>query len=325
MGTVTELPTKKAAKRARKATAKQATADDFRLTIVTQVKQDTTIHWYELNGKSLSGRGVTTVLGAGLAAPALAKWGRNTVANCALDERDVWGPLDRNTAYEYLRNSPDRDRDAAGNRGRDVHELAEALNRGEEVVVPEELENHVDAYLDFLRDWEPEIVAFEVVGYNHKFRYAGKFDLLIRVKGWWPDRPDEYALVLVDIKTARSGVFPKDALQLVAYGAFDVAGTPEPRPAKRNQSPNRSYEDLVNPPPMPKVDGYAVLHLSAERVYKLVPVKPERVPKLFATFIHCLRIAEFTGGEYLDRSKWAEDKGWQEDVFDRQLQPYETF
>ena len=309
--------------------AKKAAAPKIKpvLTIVTQLKEGAETHWYELGGKSASGRGVTTLIGAGLAAPALAKWGRNTVARVALDERDQWENLPRDIAYEYLRNAPDRERDEAGNRGREVHELAERILAGEEVEVPDALINHVDAYLTFLEEWQPEVLAFEVIGGNLRYHYFGKFDLLVKVKGWFADDADREATVLVDLKTSRSGWFAKDALQLVAYGNFEFMGSPSVHREGKGAG-TRWYDDLMPDDllPMPELDGYAVLHVNSEGAYRLVPVKMSRARKLFATFLHIVRLAEFSGGEYLDRSKWTEEKGWQEDVFEPpHLAPHEAF
>lgn len=270
------------------------------LRIVTRTIGGRTVHWYEADGVSQKGRGVTTLLGAGLPAPALIRWSANKAAECALDERDVWEPLAeraRDAAYDYIRQASDRDRDQAANRGSDVHDLAERIGRGEEVEVPEALMGHVDSYLQFIADWEPELVMVEVVGANFSRGYFGKFDLLVRMKGWWADRPTDEALVLLDIKTSRTGPFEKDALQLTAYRNFEVVCEPD------------EDGNCWEPEPMPPVDGVGVLKLSAEE-YRLVPIAEELAPRLFATFLHTVRVAEFLGGGYRP-----DDKGWSREVF----------
>lgn len=285
---------KSAAKRPAKSKAKAP------LQIVTRTIGGRTVHWYCVDGVSQKGRGVTTLLGAGLPAPALIKWTGNKAAECALDERDVWEPLadrDRQAAYDYIRAAADRDRDQAANRGSDVHDLAERIGRGEEVEVPEALLGHVDSYLQFVADWEPELVMVEVVGANFTRGYFGKFDLLARMKGWWPERPNDEALVLLDIKTSRTGPFEKDALQLTAYRNFEFICEPDEQ---------GNCWDLAE---MPQVDGVAVLKLSAEE-YRLIPVAEDLAPRLFATFLHTVRVAEFLGGGYRP-----DDKGWSRDVY----------
>lgn len=269
--------------------------------IVTRTFKDgRTVHWYQRDGVNAKGRGVTTLLSNGTPSGGLVKWSANKAADCALDERDVWEPLaerSRDAAYDWIRNASDRDRDAAGGRGTEVHNLAEQLSLGQEVEVPDEIVGHVDAYIDWFDTWQPEIVATEVVGANFTRNYYGKFDLLVRVKGWFPGEPDRVALLLLDIKTARSGVFEKDALQLTAYRHFEVISEPDEKGACWDHQP------------MPEVDGVAVLHLSADG-YRLVPVDPALDRDLFAMFLHASKIAEFYG------SGWkAEDKGWSKDVF----------
>lgn len=301
-----------ATKKAAAKKAPQKTKRNPPLEIVTRTFKDgRTTHWYKKDGQTLKGRGVTTLLGNGLPAPALIKWTGNTVAECALDERDIWEPLaerDRATAYEYLRSAADRDRDAAGNRGTQVHNLAEQIMNDEEVDVPDEILGHVDRFIEFMTDWQPEILLVEVVGINHKYNYAGKFDLYVKLDGWHADgRP---AYVLLDIKTARSGVFEKDALQLTAYRHFDeIAEATE----------DGKCWDLA---PMPQVDAVAVLHLSAD-AYRIVPVDPALDRQLFAQFLHAVRTAEFLG------SGWSpQDKGWSKDIWavaHEHLGPYPTF
>src|SRR5690348_13203030 len=109
-------------------------------------------HSYFLDGKSIAGRGVTTLLGNGFPKPALVNWAAGEAAACALDEQDIWVPIaqrSRDAAYDYIKDASTRDRDAAAKRGTEVHKLAERLQSGEEVEVPPELVGHVDSYLRF--------------------------------------------------------------------------------------------------------------------------------------------------------------------------------
>lgn len=295
----TATTTKRASRPAAKRTGDRVVRKP-RLKMRSMVKEGKPIHWYEVDGTSAKGRGVTTLLGNGLPSGGLMQWAANKAADCALDERDLWEPLaerDRTMAYEYIRKASDRDRDAAAGRGTDVHDLAERIVSGQEVEVPEELLGMVDRFIDWLTDWEPDVVHSEFVIANWTRWYFGKSDLLVKVRGWWPDRPDDEALVLADIKTSRSGPFEKDALQLLAYGNAEEIAIPDEK--------GNCWELL----PMPAVDGYAVLHLSAD-AYRFIPVRADLHGRLFATFLHAMRIAEFIG------SGWKqEDKGWSRDVF----------
>ena len=266
-----------------------------------QIRHHGKNHSYALDGEPQKGRGVTTLLSAGLPAGGLVVWAARAVATETVDKRDVWEPIlreaGRDAAWEFLSKAPDRDRDSAANRGSEVHNLAERLAAGETVEVPEELEGMVDAYLDWRATWDPTDELNEVVGANLTHRYFGRFDGLATFTGWWPDRPTEPARILYDIKTSRSGPFEKDALQLTAYRHFELCGIPDEK--------GRIFE----PEPMPAVDGVAVLHLSADG-YRFIPIAEHLDRPLFAAFLHVLRTAEFLG------TGWkAEDRGWSKDVF----------
>jgi len=158
--------------------------------------------------------GVTTLLSDGVPKPALINWAANTTADYAVDH---WDELSRNTISERinkLRRARFAERDRAAKRGTEVHALAERLIRGEEVDVPDELAGHVESYVKFLDEWKPVAVLVETPVANRRWRYAGTLDAVV-------DMPDGRRL-LVDIKTARSGIFPETAYQLAAYAGAEV-------------------------------------------------------------------------------------------------------
>lgn len=214
-------------------------------------------HSYFLNGQKLPG--VTTILGDGLAKPALVAWGINTTAGYAADHWDELAGLPVSKRIETLKKAPYADRDAAAKRGTEVHRLAELLAHGKEVDKPDELAGHVESYVRFLDEFEPEPVLLEESCVNvSQWPYAGTFDAIFDFPKW--------GRRLVDIKTARSGVFPDNALQLAAY---------------RNATHYANAEDGWELHPMPEVDGCAVIHVRADG-YSLVPV--ETGPAVFRVF-----------------------------------------
>jgi hypothetical protein len=214
-------------------------------------------HGYTLDGQKLAG--VTTILGDGLAKPALVGWGINTTAGYAADHWDELAELSVSKRIESLKKAPYADRDAAAKRGTEVHKLGEKLARGEEVTVPDELAGHVDSYLRFLDEFNPKPVMLETACVNvSQWPYAGTFDAIFDIPG--------YGRRLVDIKTARSGVFPDNALQLAAY---------------RNATHFAGPEDGWELHPMPPVDGCDVIHVRGDG-FDLVPV--ETGPAVFRTF-----------------------------------------
>jgi len=214
-------------------------------------------HAYYLDGVKLPG--VTTILGDGLAKPALVAWGINTTAGYAVDNWDDLAGMKPSQRLDVLKKSPYAERDAAAKRGTEVHKLAELLAHGKEVVVPDELAGHVESYVRFLDEFAPEPVLLEEACVSvSKWPYAGTFDGILDIRG--------RGRLLVDIKTARSGVFPDNALQLAAY-----------RHATHFASPDDGWELH----PMPQVDGCAVIHVRADG-YSLVPV--ETGDTVFRTF-----------------------------------------
>lgn len=214
-------------------------------------------HSYYLDGQKLPG--VTTILGDGLAKPALVAWGISTTAGYAIDNWETLAGLKPSERLDKLKKSPYAERDAAAKRGTEVHRVAELLAHGKEVTVPDELAGHVESYVRFLDQFEPDPLLLETACVNiSKWPYAGTFDGILDFPGW--------GRRLVDIKTARSGVFPDNALQLAAY-----------RYATHYAGPEDGWELHQ----MPEVDGCAVIHVRADG-YSLVPV--ETGPDVFRMF-----------------------------------------
>ena len=214
-------------------------------------------HSYYLDGQKIPG--VTTILSDGLAKPALINWAANTVAGYAVDHWDSLGEIAISKRLEQLKKAHYEDRDTAGKRGTEVHKLGEQLLNGVQVNVPDELAGHVESYVRFLDDFDPDAVLTEtsVVSLT-KWPYAGTLDLVADFGG---------VRILCDIKTARSGVFPDNGLQLAAY-----------RYATHYDAGNGQLK------PMPAVDSCAVIHVRADG-YSFVPVQAG--PDEHRFFLYC--------------------------------------
>lgn len=251
-------------------------------------------HGYFLDGQAITGRGVTTLLGNGMPKNALQYWAAGAVADCALDEADIWKPIaarSRDAAQKYLKDAPFRDRDAAAKRGTEVHRLAERLQSGEEVEVPPELVGHVDSYLRFREEWQPEDEIVEGVVVNRAQVYMGTFDSIATLRGFPGGER-----VLYDIKTSRSGVYPEVGLQLAAYRFAEVF-LPEP---------GGDCDEM----PMPQVEACAVLHVRADG-YDLVPVRAG--DREFRQFLYCAQTAGFLGT--------FKEPGWSSEIVGQALTP----
>jgi hypothetical protein len=219
-------------------------------------------HWYKLDGEKVDG--VTTVIGNGIPKPALMPWAAREVATFAADNLELLGQLDRDARIDLLKGAHYRDRDRAARRGTEVHTLAERLIRDEEIDVPDELVGHVDSYLAFLRDFNPQPILVEAVVGNRTHKWMGTLDLLAKVG----DRT-----LLMDIKTTRSGIYGETALQLAAYRFAEF------------------YLDADgNEQPMPPSDGCAAIWVRADG-YDLVPV--EAGPDTYRTFRYAQQIAKW--------------------------------
>jgi hypothetical protein len=182
-------------------------------------------HYYQdARGERIPG--VTTLLGEGLPKPALINWAGNATASYAVDNWEDLTHLSVSERLDKLKKCRYEERDTAAKRGTEVHALAEHLVKGESVTVPDELRGHVEAYVKFLDDWEPEPLLVEVTVVNYSVGYAGTLDAVYTL-------PDG-TVVLSDIKTTRSGIYGDVALQLAAYRFaevyLDADGKEQPMP-----------------------------------------------------------------------------------------------
>jgi len=207
----------------------------------TRIQRHGNGHSYYLEGEKVPG--VTTILSNGIPKNGLIGWAANTVADIVVNglttvqdshgvthvvaddlvrELLAWNEtrgsnavkvgsetLPRLALAKILASVRYRDVDEAANRGTEVHSLAEALARGDEIDVPEPLDGHVTSYLRFLDEWDPTEALLERVVINRRWRYMGKLDLLADF--------EDYGRGLLDVKTSRSGVFAETALQLAGY------------------------------------------------------------------------------------------------------------
>lgn len=210
-------------------------------------------HSYKLDGRRAEG--VTTIMKNGVPKPSLLYWAPRKAAEWAVENWDWLTELLKrpgNTApavIDLIKEAPWNERDEAGNRGTEVHRLAEELAAGNEVEVPDELVGMVDAYLKFREEWEPFEEQTELVVGHRKHRIMGTLDLLCRLRGLEEGRPR----CLIDIKTNRSGPFGDTALQLAGYGFADFY-----------------LDENGLEVPMPKVDKFLVLWLFPDG-YELYP------------------------------------------------------
>lgn len=230
---------------------------------------------------------VTTLIKGGLPSPALTYWAAKATAEFAVanhrqvsamveavklkkDEHGfirVTDPDVVQSAIDWLKQAPWRERDRKADVGTAVHAAAEAHVLGKPMPqVADEARPYVDAFLRFLSDWKPRYQLAEASVYNRTFRYAGTLDAIMDVDGL-DVKPTR---LIVDYKTTGSGVYPEAALQLAMYRNAEFVGMPDGTEAE-----------------MPAVDGSAVLWLRPDG-YDFIPVVSDEA--VFQSARYCIEV-----------------------------------
>jgi hypothetical protein len=218
-------------------------------------------HWYIDADTDQKVDGVTTIVGNGLPKPALLNWAGDATAEYAIDRWEELSALPTSERLKKMKGGRYEKRDAAANKGTQIHKLAERLIAGERVTVPDALTGYVESCVNFINDFDVRPVHVEAVVYSETRRHVGTLDLIADVL--IPEIPDYdhierdgegYARGLLDWKTSRSGIFGDVAMQL---------------------SPYRFSEFLILPDgeviDMPPVDFCAGIHIRPDG-YTLVPL-----------------------------------------------------
>jgi hypothetical protein len=201
-------------------------------------------HRYKIDGRWATS--VTTAL-KGIPKEAIPRWTAKTVAKHVLKNLDnIPGELERNgfgPTVAMLASIPDNERDTAGDRGTEVHNLAEKYLAGEAVDVPVDLVPYVQGYAQFVDDWRPKSLYDEVIVASRAHNYAGRLDSIQVI-------PD-LGRCLVDYKTS-NGVYGEHVLQCAAYRHAEVMVV--------------DGKEI----PMPAVERVLILHIQPE-TYDLIP------------------------------------------------------
>ena len=232
-------------------------------------RKDTAKGHHYVDGNGVRVPGVTTILGDGVPKPALINWAGNATADAAINRWDELAAMPPAQRLKTLQGARYEDKDRAANRGTEVHRLAEHLVHGETVQAPDEIAGHVESYARFLDEFRVRAlwVEFSIASYRHG--YAGTGDLIAHITMPDGSRP----LLLMDLKTNRSGIFGETALQLAAYRYADV------------------LVDGDDEQPMPEVDGCAAIHVRGDGC-DLIPVTADRAA--FRTFLYAQQVARFS-------------------------------
>jgi hypothetical protein len=221
-------------------------------------------HSYVLDGEPV--QGVTTILGDGIPKPGLINWAATTTAGYAVDHWDDLAAETPSARLRRLERARFESSGAAAARGTDVHKLAMRLAAGEEVDVPEDLTGYVDAYLQFVADWQPRELVVEAPVFHRAYRYAGTLDLIAELV--------DGANWLLDWKTGGKGIYVETAVQLAAYRHAEFYL-------------GRGGEEV----PLPPVDFCGAVWLRADG-YDLHPV--DAGEQTFRVFRYAQQVARFS-------------------------------
>ena len=174
-----------------------------------------------------------------LAKPFLIGWAAKMTAECAVEDREIIEAMlkkknGKAAALAHLKQARYRDSGGKADRGTVVHSAVEAYLAGkkidldhvqfqlEEKNVPEHLWpatfKMIDGVLEFLFDFEPEIIWSEATIYSREHQYAGTGDIVAKVRIGRSKLP-----AIIDIKTGKA-IYNETAMQLAAYGRGDFVG-----------------------------------------------------------------------------------------------------
>lgn len=240
-------------------------------------------HSYVDTDTGLKIPGVTTVAGNGLPKPALLNWAGDATAEYAVDNWDALSKLPLSERLKKIKGGRYEKRDAAANRGTQVHKLAERLIAGERVTIPDALTGYVEACVAFLNDFDLRAVHVEAVVYSETRRHVGTLDIIGDVLlpdmpeyDYIPRRDDGYSRGLLDWKTSRSGIFGDVALQLAPYRHSEFLILPD--------------GDVID---MPEVDFCAGIHLRPDG-YTCVPLNCD--DDTYRDFLYVAQVARIVDG-----------------------------
>lgn len=200
-------------------------------------------------------KGVTTLIKGGTEAGALVRWAPKVVAQwihdnpkklAAMQEQLTTGMLTPESFVRTLADLPNQVRDEAALKGKDIHAIAEDLQKGLEVDVPRPYLGKVNGYVRFLDEFDVEPIMTEAACANRTHWYAGTLDSVARFGPGAPPKVRGRCFIL-DWKTS-NGVYGTTALQLAAY--WKAEGWQDPA-------------DPFTEHPMPEsIDGMGVVHIT---------------------------------------------------------------
>lgn len=224
--------------------------------------------YVDANGHKIPG--VTSIIGDGVPKPALINWAAGATADYAVNKWDYLADLPPAARLKELQGARYAEKDLAANRGTELHKIGEALVKGESVDVPPELVSYAEGYARFLDQFQVEPVEVEFGCANYTVGYAGSGDLIANLTLPKIGR----TLMLLDLKSNKSGIFAETALQLSGYRYAEVLLADDDQPER----------------PMIEVEACGAIHITPNGSHLIPVIADEQV---FLSFRYAARVAAF--------------------------------
>jgi hypothetical protein len=210
-------------------------------------------HWYELDGVRVPS--VTTILRHAIPKQdILTGWAGRQSGDYVIDHWDELVAMPPSERWRAVSGAHKRTNTAAKAKGTKVHTLGAAVAAGEDVYVPPELVGYVEAYTQFLYDYDAQIFLSEAVVWSKTHGHVGTLDMgALLLIGHDENGASLREDWLIDVKTG-NGVYDDVGFQLAGYRYADTL-----------------VEDGIEKE-MPEFDRCGVLHVR-EDGYSLHPVE----------------------------------------------------
>lgn len=218
---------------------------DFTGRVEYKLRNGRDSHYYALDGAELDG--VTSIIKGGMpCADGLERWKTRQMAAQAADQATFISKMSKDAAVKHLNSVPDRNLQAAADRGTAVHAMAEAFAvDGELPDTDGPLGAYATNLMRFFLEWEPEFIMTEEVVFHEEHLYAGTMDAIVILP--------ELGVTILDYKTSKRAQIDH-ALQLAAYRYSSFALT----------------DDDVRSG-LPPIESAAVVLINEDR-YQVIPV-----------------------------------------------------
>jgi hypothetical protein len=179
-------------------------------------------HWYEdENGVRVPG--VTTIQGKAIPKQdVLVPWAGRMSGDYVIDHWDELVAMPPSERWRAVAGASKRLNTAAKVKGTKIHTLGAAVAAGEEVAVPAELAGYVEAYTQFLFDYDATVFMSEAVVWSKTHGHCGTLDIGagLLTADYGPEFSGNENWLL-DVKTG-SGVYDDVAFQLAGYRYADT-------------------------------------------------------------------------------------------------------